>query len=251
MRRTTLGDRLRAIYRRMTNVTWQYNPQLDIMLSSLPPGALACDLGAGGRRLSGRVLSVVCLEGTDVVADLHRLPFGDERFDCVVCTGTLEHVMSPQEAIEEIGRILKPGGLVYLEVPFLQGYHADPSDYWRWTLDGLELFCAANGFAKIRSGAHMGPSSVVTWVLRQYALCFVNGRSSQRLVFALVSLLLMPLKYLDVVLKRNVHFFAICSGFFFVGRKSSLPSSSRPAERTQAPRARGLRNLSCVAGVPQ
>ena len=36
-------------------------------------------------------------------------------------------------------RVLKPGGYIYSEVPFLQGFHADPDDYQRYTLQGLKI----------------------------------------------------------------------------------------------------------------
>jgi hypothetical protein len=36
------------------------------------------------------------------------------------------------------------------------GYHADPTDYWRFTLDGLRLLCRY--FEELDSGIHIGPS---------------------------------------------------------------------------------------------
>ena len=219
---TSTRARLKATYPAVTEITWKCDPQIDNVLRDLPSQARICDLGAGGHRLDPRVITVdrFQLHQTDIVADLHELPLGDGRLDCVICTGTLEHVRDPRRVMHEISRVLKPGGLIYVEVPFMQGYHRDPTDYWRWTLDGLDLFCTQNGFEKMRAGAHMGPSSTVTWVLRQYALCFVNNAWAQRVIFALVSVILHPLKYLDILLRRNEHFLAVFSGVFFLGRKS-------------------------------
>lgn len=47
-------------------------------------------------------------------------------------------VDKPDRVVQELYRILMPGGLVYMDVPFLLGYHPDPVDYWRFSLSGLE-----------------------------------------------------------------------------------------------------------------
>lgn len=45
-----------------------------------------------------------------IVSDATRLPFPDESFDCVSCRGSLHHFPSLSAALEEIVRVLKPGG---------------------------------------------------------------------------------------------------------------------------------------------
>src|SRR4051812_38755402 len=93
-------------------------------LASLPTTALICDVGAGGRRLREGVVTVdaVPVPGVDVVGDIHSLPFADSSIDAVFCTGTLEHVIDPKAAVGEFKRVLKAGGLVHIDVPFIQGY---------------------------------------------------------------------------------------------------------------------------------
>ena len=71
--------------------------------------------------------------------------------DIVICQAVLEHVTHPQDVIDEMYRILKSGGRLYIYVPFIHGYHAKPGkydDYWRFTKSGLtHLLCQ---FSKIR-----------------------------------------------------------------------------------------------------
>lgn len=49
-----------------------------------------------------------------VTADLARLPFADESFDCVTCGYVLEHLPDPKPGLAEIARILQPGGRLFL-----------------------------------------------------------------------------------------------------------------------------------------
>jgi SAM-dependent methyltransferase len=57
--------------------------------------------------------------------DVERLTFGDARFDAVVSMDVLEHVNDPARAIEQIARVLKPGGEFLLSVPFFAGSPAN------------------------------------------------------------------------------------------------------------------------------
>jgi SAM-dependent methyltransferase len=48
------------------------------------------------------------------VADLTRLPFGDNQFDVVVCGWVLEHLPDPRPGLRELARVLRPGGKMLL-----------------------------------------------------------------------------------------------------------------------------------------
>ena len=82
----------------------------------------------------------------DVRADAHRLPFADASVDWVLLVGVLEHVDDPDRVLAEARRVLKPGGLGYVAVPFLQMHHA-AQDYVRWTRQGFERLLADHDFA--------------------------------------------------------------------------------------------------------
>ena len=89
--------------------TLQSNPQISKVLSMLEEGGKIVDLGAGGRKITPDTITLdfVKMGNTGIVADVHRLPIRDESFDCVFCTGTLEHVEFPEIVLLEIHRILK------------------------------------------------------------------------------------------------------------------------------------------------
>lgn len=74
----------------------------------------------------------------DLVLDVRKMhQLTDNSFDCVFCSGVLEHVDDHLAALREMQRILKPKGLFLLGVPFRQGLHLAPHDYWRFTEYGI------------------------------------------------------------------------------------------------------------------
>jgi len=202
--------------------TWQPFPPIPDTLRLLPPGARVVDVGAGGRRITPDTITVdrSPFPGTRLCCDAHRLALRDASVDCVVSTGTFEHIAEPARALAEFRRVLKPGGLVHIETPFIFPYHPDPEDHTRWTLDGLKALCAREGFTEVRSGVHLGPASAVNVVLVAYARAWFQGRRTRRLAELFASLVLTPHKYLDRFLIRRAHARDVAAGVYFVGRTS-------------------------------
>lgn len=62
----------------------------------------------------------------------------NNSFDCVFCSGVLEHVDDYRSGLKEITRILKCGGILLLGLPFRQSIHLAPNDYWRFTEYGIK-----------------------------------------------------------------------------------------------------------------
>lgn len=82
-------------------------------------------------------LDVAPAEGVDVVGDAHALPFEDKTFERVLCTEVLEHLHTPERALEEIYRVLKPGGMLILTTRFAFPLHDAPGDFFRYSKYGL------------------------------------------------------------------------------------------------------------------
>lgn len=80
---------------------------------------------------------------------LHRIPIEADYFDTILCVAVMEHVDNPEEVVPEMLRVLKPGGHLVLEVPFLQPEHKVPTDYQRYTKDGLARLVSHHGFRVI------------------------------------------------------------------------------------------------------
>ena len=95
----------------------------------------------------------------DVVADIHVLSqhFVPETLDAVIACSVFEHVQRPWIGAAEIGRVLKPGGQVFIQTHFAFPLHGYPSDYWRYTREALETIFGADAGLRIVASAYQYP----------------------------------------------------------------------------------------------
>jgi hypothetical protein len=94
-------------------------------------------------------------EDVDIVADVHRLTAvtGPERFDVIVSCSTFEHLKYPTLAAHEVMKALKVGGLLFVQTHQSFPIHSYPSDYFRFSRDGLaSLFGTTMGFEVLATG---------------------------------------------------------------------------------------------------
>ncbi|MGB4268087.1 MAG: class I SAM-dependent methyltransferase [Spirochaetota bacterium] len=83
----------------------------------------------------------------DVISNLEKLPFKNCTFDSILCLQVLEHVKEPQNVCNELYRVLKVNGNLYLSIP--QGWcvhHQAPNDYYRFTNYGIKYILEKSKF---------------------------------------------------------------------------------------------------------
>lgn len=93
-----------------------------------------------GADIAGNVDAELVLDGEG------RVPAPDASFDGVLSSQVLEHVASPRLYLAEARRVLRPGGSLILSTHGIWPYHPDPTDFWRWTRDGLVREITEAGF---------------------------------------------------------------------------------------------------------
>ncbi len=200
----------------------RWNRCIKRLIRQLGPDANILDLGAGNRRHAANAINLE-IEATpevDIIADGHLLPFKDNAFDAVISEAVLEHVHSPTRIVSEIHRVLKPGGYICIAVPFLQGYHASPHDYQRWTVPGIVQLC--NAFSEVESGACAGPTTALHWIFREYIglICSFGSLIIAKAISLIIGWLTFPFLLIDLLISRHKHAHILASAVYFIGKKS-------------------------------
>lgn len=203
-------------------VTPRTERRVAALIEAAGPNATILNVGAGYTSLGERVVNIDIFDSgtTDVIASGMALPFCDGCADLVILQGVLEHVEDATGTLAETFRVLKPGGLFYTEMPFLQPYHESPIDLRRSTKSGLATLCAP--LIEVESGIHIGPAATFAWLFREFwARLLSGGRPS---VYAKASSIIgwfvFPVRYADRFLEKIPHLHTIASSCYYLGRKA-------------------------------
>jgi ubiquinone/menaquinone biosynthesis C-methylase UbiE len=146
-----------------------------VALDDVKPGQKVLDYGCGERPYES-ILRTKFQEyiGADIpgnpkaevtVGPKGELPLADQSVDCVISTQVLEHVQEPQVYLGEAKRVLKPGGVLILSTHGHWRYHAHPNDFWRWTVQGLQMEIRKAGFEilQVRGVLRLSSAALQMW----------------------------------------------------------------------------------------
>jgi SAM-dependent methyltransferase len=187
--------------------------------------------GAGFHRLTGVqtvAFDIFPTEYTQLVADAHQVPLPNESVDAVWIQAVLEHVLEPESVVAEIVRVLKPGGVVYADTPFMQPVHEGAYDFTRYSHSGHRwLF---RQFDEVGSGVSVGPGRAAVLSIRHAFTALFRSRK----VGSLIALLLFWLRFIDNVTSARTQRDA-AGGVWFLGRKATR--SLRPQDMVKYYRA--------------
>jgi SAM-dependent methyltransferase len=135
-----------------------------VALAGIGPGDTVLDLGCADapyrELLAGAEYLPADLPGNpaatvEIAAD-GTVPLPDSSVDLVLSTQVLEHVADPERYLEECVRLLRPGGHLLLSTHGIMHLHRDPTDYWRWTCDGLARIVGAAGLEVVETRGVLG-----------------------------------------------------------------------------------------------
>lgn len=126
---------------------------LDIGCGDMPYRSLFTARNARylGADIDGTPDIVISAEGT--------LPLESDSVDFAVSFQVLEHVRNVPAYLAAIRRVLKVGGGMFLSTHGVWPYHPHPTDFWRWTRDGLRVTLEDAGFTVQHTAALCGPAA--------------------------------------------------------------------------------------------
>ena len=126
----------------------------------LPAGVRVLDAGAG-RRSYAEIFSRQRYESCDMPGGFYRqqhdfecfldaIPQPDDTYDAVINTQVLEHVSDPLAVLQELYRVIKPGGVLLLSVPLNAPLHGEPWHFLHFTHYGISELAQRTGFEMLR-----------------------------------------------------------------------------------------------------
>lgn len=165
-------------------------------------------------------LDVYPSDVTCLVADAHGLPFHDGVFDAVWIQAVLEHVLDPPRVVDEIRRVLRPGGLVYAETPLMQQVHEGAYDFCRFTENGHRFLF--RWFEVLDSGVVLGPGVALRWSLRHFVRALTRSEAIARIAWIGTGWLATLDRWCD-----PMHASDGASALFLLGRLAADPVGPR------------------------
>ena len=157
---------------------------------------------------------------TQAIVDAHDIPLEDGSVDGVVVQAVLEHVLDPARCVAEIHRVLRSGGLVYAEVPFMQPVHGGAYDFTRYSHLGLRwLF---RRFAEVDSGAVCGPGMALAYAGTYFLQSFGRPGIWRKILNRIGRSVLFPLKEFDRILANRPTALDAASALYFLGARSEI-----------------------------
>lgn len=221
-----IGSRLAANI--SADIYWQY-------LRGHCAGRLL-DLGCGNVPLfeayRDLVEEIVCVdwpntlhrnEHIDQDCDLSKpLPLSSGSFDTIILSSVLEHISEPACLWREMARVLRPGGRILMNVPFLYGLHETPHDYYRYTEYALRRFAELEGLQVLHLDATGGAPEVLVDIIAKNLVAFGWGGRNFANVIQRVAWWLIRTKWGRRVSQRTAILFPF--GYFMIVEK---PENSR------------------------
>jgi SAM-dependent methyltransferase len=116
----------------------------------------------------------------DFTWDGITMPFADNTFDTLMATEVLEHCPEPKQTIQEMKRVLKPGGIIFFTVPYLWYLHEVPHDHYRYTPFALQRILQECGLHEIDVKAHGGWDMAMAQMLGLWIAFTKKGKYQKR-----------------------------------------------------------------------
>jgi SAM-dependent methyltransferase len=190
-------------------------------LLAAPRMTSGLNLGCGDTHFDSRIVNfdLVRTGSAQIVGDALQLPFPDDVFDLVISQESVEHVPDPFRAVQEMARVLRPGGRVYLQAPFIIGYHPGPEDYWRFTQAGMRTLLLQAGIECEEVKPAVGSGTALYRILVEFCagLAAFIWKRLYLTTKIICSVFFYPLKSFDWIEVPDAAYNRISGGYYAIG----------------------------------
>ena len=123
-----------------TNKSYHISSEINKLLKQYDDKTFVLNIGSGKKRLAAHVKNLDIIDdlNVDYVCSADNIPIESNSVDLIITQEAFEHIPNSTEAIKECYRILKNDGKIYFQVPFIVGYHPGPTDFYRFTKEGIK-----------------------------------------------------------------------------------------------------------------
>ena len=131
-----------------TNDTSHIRSVINKLLKQYSEKSFILNIGSGNKRIAPHIKNLDIFKGEyiDYVCDAAKIPLENNSVDLIITQEAFEHIAKYNKALNECYRILKDEGKMYFQVPFIVGYHPGPTDFCRFTKEGIENLLSKKGF---------------------------------------------------------------------------------------------------------
>lgn len=129
----------------------------------------------------------------EVQGDARTLPFADRSFDGVLCSQVLEHVDRPETVVREMARVLKPGGVGLISVPFFYNLHMEPHDFFRFSPYGMQRLLESNRLSVSQIRGQGGIGTLLVQMFHNWLFSGLARNARSHLAWKALLTLAMPL----------------------------------------------------------
>ncbi len=189
-------------------------------------GELALNIGSASVSYGKNCINmdIRAFRNIQVLGDAHELPFASGTFRLCILSAVLQYCSHPEKVVREVYRILAPGGIAVIDVPFMQPV-CGPHDLHRFSHDGLIGLFEKMEILRCETSIPFG--SAMAFYVQTLVMSSVANPYLRVALANLASVFLLPLSFLRITRKKSY-----AGALLLVARKPHDPAGCEDERRS-------------------
>lgn len=148
-------------------------------------------------------------KNADIYWDNQTLPLENESFDIIICTEVFNQVDDIDNTINELKRVLKKGGKLFITMVFIFGEHDIPYDFTRFTSFGIKKIFEKKNFKVVEFKKLLKGKNSIIQIIESEFTRYINEKCSKNLKFFFqffFKIILLLIKLLFKFLPKDIFY---------------------------------------------